>query len=115
MVNTYVDADGYRKFDDSDKPVHWWVMDKKIGRANRIRMHKKGYHIHHIDGDKLNNDPDNLEMIPGDIHEEHHTNIPGRMECWECRSGDLIEEDECLWVCETCGNVWQPRLPRYLV
>lgn len=32
----------------------------------------KGYHIHHIDGDRNNNNPSNLEMLTPDEHAQKH-------------------------------------------
>lgn len=40
----------------------------------------KGYHIHHSDGNRHNNDISNLEMIKGGIHETYHMNLPDRKE-----------------------------------
>lgn len=47
--------------------VHIWVWKKHNGRYPR-----QGYHIHHIDGDKYNNDPDNLAEINEDEHFKIH-------------------------------------------
>ena len=49
--------------------VHRWVWKHKTGN-----WPKPGYHIHHIDGDKYNNNPDNLEEIHGEEHYERHRN-----------------------------------------
>jgi hypothetical protein len=62
---TYIDKNGYRKFLDSRRFVHRWVMEKKLGRKLRL-----GEVVHHINGDKLDNDPVNL-MVFGS-QEEHH-------------------------------------------
>jgi hypothetical protein len=43
--------------------LHRWVWKKYNGRWPRF-----GYHIHHKDGDKFNNSPENLEEIDGDEH-----------------------------------------------
>jgi flagellar basal body-associated protein FliL len=47
--------------------VHRWVWKHKTGS-----WPKPGYHIHHVDGDKYNNDPNNLEEIDGYEHFEMH-------------------------------------------
>ena len=47
--------------------VHRWVWKHKTGNWPR-----QGYHIHHVDGDKYNNNPDNLEEIDGDKHYNLH-------------------------------------------
>jgi len=72
MADTYIDDQGYRRFKDSGMLVHWWVMEQKIGRERRVYLHSRGYVIHHIDGNKLNNNPRNLKMIPKAKHERKH-------------------------------------------
>lgn len=32
----------------------------------------KGYHVHHIDHDRCNNQPDNLKLLPKGTHATHH-------------------------------------------
>lgn len=56
-----------------------------LNSTNRIRLHRyvweqthgkipKGYHIHHIDGDKSNNDISNLMMLTPTEHLSYHGN-----------------------------------------
>ncbi len=47
--------------------LHRWIWKNKTGRWPR-----QGYHIHHIDGNKYNNNPNNLEEIKGEEHFEMH-------------------------------------------
>lgn len=49
--------------------VHRWVWMKHNGRYP-----KQGYHIHHNDGNKYNNDPKNLKEREGAEHYESHKN-----------------------------------------
>ena len=74
VINLYLG--GYKCFykegvDLENYPIssllHRWVWKKHNGRNP-----KQGYHIHHIDEDKYNNDSRNLEEIPGDEHYEKH-------------------------------------------
>lgn len=60
----YTDARGYRRYKDSDKPVHRAVARKKLGRAL-----KPGEVVHHKDRDKTNNHPKNLWVFKN--QEEH--------------------------------------------
>lgn len=61
--------------------------DKKTGyylnSARRMRLHRAvwqsiqgiipdGYHVHHVDGDKSNNEPGNLALLPGGEHASKH-------------------------------------------
>ena len=43
--------------------LHGWVW-----RKHNRKWHRKGYHIHHIDKDKYNNNPKNLEEVYGLYH-----------------------------------------------
>ena len=40
----------------------------------------EGYDIHHIDGDRSNNDAENLQMLPAHDHYAEHMNRPERKE-----------------------------------
>ena len=61
----------------------WWEGSRKaskylehiiVGCAKYgLTKPKKGYVFHHIDDDKLNNDPDNLEMMTISAHMKHHS------------------------------------------
>jgi len=61
--------------------VHTVVLESKLGR-----LLTDGEIVHHIDEDKKNNDPSNLEVTNRSDHARHHR--PGRLmvelECPEC-------------------------------
>ena len=61
---TYVTKKGYTKFKDSGTFVHRWVAEKKIGRKLKSKEV-----VHHIDGNPLNNSPNNLKIYKN--HSEH--------------------------------------------
>lgn len=67
MADTYINDEGYRCFEDSGIPVHRWVYEKTSGRKI-----PKGHDVHHIDGNKLNNDPSNLEGMRHNDHFDLH-------------------------------------------
>jgi len=81
----YVGADGYPRFKDTDMLVHRWVMSKKTGRrldSNEI--------VHHIDGDKMNFQPDNLEIFSSqNKHEAHHKRMKTETGDWHGRGIDI--------------------------
>ena len=65
---TYIDENGYRRFSDSNKLVHRYVVEKKIGRKLR-----KEEIVHHKNRKKLDNTPENLEVFANqEEHEKHH-------------------------------------------
>ncbi len=63
----YVDHKEYLRFKDSNRLVHRWAAEKKLGR--RIR---RGCVVHHKDGKKRNNDPSNLEEKRRSAHSRLH-------------------------------------------
>jgi len=64
---TYMDKNGYLRYSDSNYPVHRRVMEKKLGR----RL-ERGELVHHINGDKLDNRPENLELLSRKEHFKRH-------------------------------------------
>ena len=66
LRKTYKDNNGYLRFNNSNKLVHRRVVEKNIGRRllpNEI--------IHHRDGNKLNNNIENLQIFSS--QDEHHS------------------------------------------
>ncbi len=65
---TYIDENGYKRFSDSDKLVHQWVAEKKLGRE----LDEEEI-VHHKNEDKLDNRPSNLRVFTNqDEHDEEH-------------------------------------------
>ena len=65
---TYIGKTGYRKFKDSGKLLHRWVAEKKIGRPL-----KKSEIVHHKNQNKLDNSPNNLQVLPNQgVHLKIH-------------------------------------------
>lgn len=62
---------GYRKKRIGDRIIteHQWIVEKLIGR----RL-KKGESVHHIDGNKLNNEPKNLMLFKSHSAHRQHEN-----------------------------------------
>ncbi|MGM5488321.1 MAG: HNH endonuclease [Nanobdellota archaeon] len=63
MKKTERSEEGYLVFCDSGFPVHRWVATKKYGKEKI-----KGKEIHHIDGNKENNNNDNLILLSKEDH-----------------------------------------------
>ena len=62
-AKTYKDKKGYLRFKDSGKYVHLWVAGKKYGKEATNEKE-----IHHIDGDRTNNDKSNLILLTKEDH-----------------------------------------------
>ena len=68
LKKTYKDNNGYLRFNDTNKLVHRWVAEKNIGRKL-----KPNEIVHHIDGNKLNNSSENLQIFSSqDEHQKLH-------------------------------------------
>jgi len=57
---------GYYRCDKLRKRLHQYVWENERGKV------PKGFHVHHIDHDKRNNDISNLIAIPGKNHLSDH-------------------------------------------
>ena len=70
-LKTRTNSSGYRQFWDEESGrweyTHRRVAEKKMG--GRIR---KGYEVHHKDGDKTNNRAENLVALPRGEHRGVH-------------------------------------------
>lgn len=62
---TYIDKNGYSRFIDSDRLVHRWKAEKKLGR--KLRPNEV---IHHKNRNKLDNRSENLAVCSS--QSEHH-------------------------------------------
>jgi hypothetical protein len=68
LKKTYKDNNGYLRFSDTNKLVHRWIVEKNIGQKL-----KSSEVVHHRDGNKLNNDFNNLEVFSSqDVHHSLH-------------------------------------------
>ena len=59
--------------------LHRHALSLKIGR-----WLEPGEVTHHKDGDRLNNDPENLELLPSPAHSLAHHGTPGRIYFARC-------------------------------
>ncbi|MBL0340923.1 MAG: HNH endonuclease [Bacteroidetes bacterium] len=66
--DTYTDKKGYKRYKNSNKPVHRDVAEKKLGRKLR-----EGEVVHHKDRDKQNNSKQNLWVFKNqEQHDRAH-------------------------------------------
>jgi len=63
---TYVDKNGYLRYSSSGKLVHRDVAKRKYGTLSKWDQ------VHHIDANKLNNQPANLMKLSKSEHEIIH-------------------------------------------
>lgn len=70
-LQTWTNASGYKKFRDPKTGLaqytHIRVAEKKVG--GKIYA---GYEVHHKDGDKTNNRPENLAVLKESFHRDIH-------------------------------------------
>jgi len=66
--NYYIDANGYKRFIDSDVLVHRWVAEKYILKRKLL----PGEDVHHKNRNKLDNRIENLQVKHHDDHMLHH-------------------------------------------
>lgn len=75
----------FRRYPDARQPSHrrYFKPNGKAVARGIEALHREiykdthgpippGHHVHHIDGDFLNNDPANLEALPAGKHTKHH-------------------------------------------
>ena len=102
---TYIDDRGYLRFRDTNRLVHRWVMEKYL----RIKL-KPWQIIHHRNGNKLDNRPENLQvLVTPEARGEHHNihnkqktetgNWHGNKKCPNCNSWN----DDDFNFCKKCG------------
>ena len=72
MNKTYLDRKGYLRFKRSNKPLHRWVAYHQIYKKGVFFRSFRSYQIHHIDGNKLNNDSSNLKLLTRSKHRRSH-------------------------------------------
>lgn len=116
-INTKIDKTlGYVYFIDFDHPLsnkcgkvyhHRHILSIKIGK-----WVDKSYHVHHIDGNKANNDPSNLEMVSPSKHSRKHlkTGISARKVrcCLKCEK-KFISTTE--YFCSLhCANLYKGKI-----
>ena len=64
-MKTYIDEKGYLRFKDSNKLVHRWVAYKHHykPKKGRYMLKFRNYQVHHKDGNRLNNNSSNLQIL----------------------------------------------------
>jgi hypothetical protein len=70
----YIDKNGYKRYKKDDKLLHREIAFYQVYKKNRATYPRRfsEYDVHHIDGNKLNNNPQNLILKPRDTHELTH-------------------------------------------
>ena len=99
-----------RKFYLDKEKGYWISTDYPRIRAHRwvwINIHgqiPKGYHIHHKDEDKSNNQIENLELIEKSRHIKHHWNEEKRARCKKLM--DDVRHLTKKWHASEEGHAW---------
>lgn len=91
----YITEKGYRRNSDTGKFEHVEVWERHHGRPV-----PDGHQIHHVDFDKLNNDPSNLLAVTPTEHKRLHSGCELRDGIWfkPCKlCGELKSVDAEHW------------------
>lgn len=82
-------------------------LHEEVWMAHNGRDIPAGYHIHHRDGNSLNNDPGNLVCLTEDEHARHHTDERRGICTPEARANlDRIRPLASAWHRSTEGRDW---------
>lgn len=70
----YIDNKGYKRYKKDDRLVHRDIAFLKVYRKNKASYPRRfsEYDVHHMDGNKLNNNPQNLILKPRETHHLTH-------------------------------------------
>ena len=102
--------------------AHRWIMEQRLGRKLR-----QGEHVHHRNGDPLDNRIENLEVLDAATHMRLHKQVyPDQKVCVECGSTFTVNprkrrrNSTCSTVCAQAirvrammeaRGVWSPKSP----
>lgn len=89
-----------------DSGSYYERTDKSVRPKRTIRLHREvwaaingpipvGYDIHHLDGDKCNNQPKNLVCITRSEHSRHHLRERPMRCAWGVKSAILVKCTKC--------------------
>ena len=73
-----IDNDGYKRSKDN-KTGKEFLVHQQVWKKNNLPIIPKGFCVHHIDGDKLNNNPRNLMLLDIGMHSSLHNKARGMM------------------------------------
>lgn len=79
-------------------------LHEEIWKATHGRDIPEGCHIHHADGDHLNNDPSNLRCLDAETHLEHHGSMP-RSEA-QLAHWPNAQRAAAIWHGSEAGRAW---------
>lgn len=81
-------GNGYLYFSDGEHPLSYdngiVYYHRHIASVDAGRWLSGDEHVHHVDGDRLNNDPSNLEVMTNAEHAALHKPAPVERLCAEC-------------------------------
>lgn len=80
--NSYIDGNGYLRWKVNDRLCHRDVAYKNVQNGTGIPFRECD--VHHVDGNKWNDDPSNLEILSRDAHDDRHDRVARHRETRQC-------------------------------
>ena len=100
-------CNGYRKVKVQLRPPVWRYQHRVVMEEFVARDLTTDEHVHHINGDKADNRPENLELVSSSEHSRRHATVPGwsrdHAACLRC-GGTRISHNAG-GLCVTCYSI----------
>lgn len=110
-------SNGYVYFIDYEHPL-------AIGNSGKVYYHRHvaslvlgrwlepGEHVHHLDGDKENNEPENLVVVTNGEHQNLHRGPRRQKKCKACGKKFTVWHKRSIYCSQGCSKIGSRRVDR---